>query len=351
MTVGEKRVLVLFNQLEEKDAYGALRSFDPSSLNFTPSYDIHVATEQEEYDAVVEALKSEGFEASCANLKDDPARLHKLVAEDSPNVVFNLVELFNEDLSYEGCVAAFFDLYEVPYTGSPPFCLFLCRRKGFTKKILLQSGIKTPRFRILEEPVIEPNHGLYYPLIVKPSLQDGSTGVEADSVVYDYSQLLRRLDRIFAEFKSPVLVEEFILGKELHVSILGNNPPRVLPLEEFNFSELQEDHPPLITYDIKWNPLSPAYHKVHSFCPAEVDARTEELVREQALRAYEATFCRDYARIDVRLGRDGTPYILEVNPNPDLTEGVSFMESAEEAGLSFSETLRQIVMFALDRAQ
>jgi D-alanine-D-alanine ligase len=351
MVLEKKTVLVLFNQLEEKDAYGVLRSFDPSSLNFTPSYDIHVATEQEEYDAVVAALNSEGFQASCANLKDDPSRLHRLVVEDSPDVVFNMVELFHDDLNYEGSVAGFFDLFEVPYTGSPPFCLFLCRRKGFTKKVLLQSGVATPRFRFLEDPVIEPNHGLYYPLIVKPSLQDGSTGVEAASVVYDYSQLLRRLDRLYAEFSGSVLVEEFMLGKELHVSILGNDPPQVLPVEEFNFSELHEDHPPLITYDIKWNPLSPAYHKVHSFCPAEIDAKTEELVREQALRAYEATFCRDYARIDVRLGRDGTPYVLEVNPNPDLTEGVSFMESAEEAGLSFSETLRRIVMFALDREE
>ena len=138
-------------------------------------------------------------------------------------------------------------------------------------------------------------------------------------------------------------------GKELHVSILGNNPPQVLPIEEYDFSDLSEDHPPLITYDIKWNPLAPAYHNVYSFCPADIDTKTEELVKEQALRAYTATCCRDYARIDMRLGRDGRPYVLEVNPNPDLTEGVSFMESAEEAGLSFSETLRRIVSFALER--
>lgn len=349
MESDKKSVLVLFNQLEEKDAYAALRAFDPSSLNFEPNYNIHVATEQEEYDAIVNALNGEGFEASCINLKDDHEKLLELIAEDPPDVVFNLVELFNNDLNHEGCVAGFYDLFLVPYTGAPPFCLFMCSRKAFTKKVLLQSGVATPRFRHLEEPVIEPSHGLRYPLIVKPSRQDGSTGVEVASVVHDYSQLLRRLDRIFAEFKASVLVEEFMQGKELHVSILGNNPPQVLPIEEYDFSDLSDDHPPLITYDIKWNPLAPAYHNVYSFCPADIDAGTEELVKEQALRAYTVTCCRDYARIDVRLGRDGRPYVLEVNPNPDLTEGVSFMESAEQAGLSFSETLRRIVSFALER--
>jgi D-alanine-D-alanine ligase len=348
--IEKSRVLVLFNQLEEKDAYSVLRGYDPASLNFKPNYNIHVATEQEEYDAVVSALNAEGFEASCINLKDDHKKLNRLIVEDPPDVVFNLVELFNADQGLEGCVAGFFDLFEVPYTGAPPFCLFLCRQKALTKKILLQNGVATAPFRYLEEPVIEPSHGLHYPLIVKPSLEDGSTGVEAASVVYDYSQLLHRIDRLYAEFDSPVLVEEFLEGKELHVSVLGNDPPKVLPIEEFCFEDLDKSHPPLITYDIKWNPLSPAYHNVHTFCPADIDEETEELVTELALKAYAVTFCRDYARIDVRLGRDGKPYVLEVNPNPDLTEGVSFMESAEEAGLTFSKTLRKIVKYALKRA-
>ena len=105
----------------------------------------------------------------------------------------------------------------------------------------------------------------------------------------------------------------------------------------------------MITYDIKWNPLVLPYHRVHSLCPARIDKKTEKRVMEHALRAYTATYCRDYARIDLRLGNDGVPYILEVNPNPDLTEGVSFMESAEKAGISFSETLRRLVTFALER--
>jgi D-alanine-D-alanine ligase len=349
MTEKNKSVLVLFNHLEEKDEYLALRSIDPKSLDFTPQYNIHVATAQEEYDAIVKALLAVGFNAWCINIKDDFSKLHQLITLNPPNVIFNLVEFFNNNLNNEGAVAGLFDLFRVRYTGSPPFCLSLCRRKGLTKQVLLESRVATPRFRILNDPVIESSHGLQYPLIVKPSRQDGSAGVHADSVVYDYDQLLKKLAKVHSEFKCPILVEEFIEGKELHVSVLGNSPPEALPIEEFNFSELPDTHPPLITYDIKWNPLSLAYHKVHSFCPAAIDSKTEKLVKEQVLKAFAATCCRDYARIDVRLAKDGVPYILEVNPNPDLTEGVSFMESAEKAGLSFSETLRRIVGFALER--
>jgi D-alanine-D-alanine ligase len=345
----KKSVLVLFNHLEENDEYLALRNIDPESLDFTPEYTIHVATAQEEYDSIVNALHAEGFDARCINLKDDFSMLYQLIAQDPPDVVFNLVEFFHNDLNNEGSVAGFFELFGVRYTGAPPFCLSLCRRKGLTKQILLQSGVATPRFHNLKNPNIKRDHGLTYPLIVKPSRQDGSAGVDVHSVVYNYEQLQQQVDHAFAEFKCTILVEEFIEGRELHVSVLGNDPPRALPIIDYNFSELPEDHPHLITYDIKWNPLSPAYHKVHSVCPAKLDPEIEKRVQEQALRAYMVTNCRDYARVDIRLGKDNVPYVLEVNPNPDLTEGVSFMDSAENAGLGFSETLGKIVNFALSR--
>jgi D-alanine-D-alanine ligase len=123
----------------------------------------------------------------------------------------------------------------------------------------------------------------------------------------------------------------------------------VLPIIEFDFSSLPEEHPAIITYNVKWNPLDLAYHRVHDVCPAPLSKRVEAKVRKLALNAYEVSGCRDYARIDMRLTESQVPYVLEVNPNPDLTEGVSFMKSAERAGLSFSQTLRKIVDFALAR--
>jgi D-alanine-D-alanine ligase len=350
LSAGQKRVAVVYNHVGE-DEYEHIRSIDPASLDFIPAYPIHVATVQEEYHAIVRALRAEGFLAREVNLEDNLRRLLNLGSRTRPDVVFNLTEQFRDDPTLESAVAGLLELFGVPYTGASAFCLALCARKGMTKRVLLQNGIPTPHFRLLRQPGIERGHGLRYPLIVKPARQDASRGVEIGSVVRDHTQLLRQLDRVFDAFRAPILVEEFIEGKEFHVSVFGNNPPEALPIVEFDFSDLARDHPSVITYDVKWNPLSVAYHKVHSLCPARIGRRVESSVKAQALAAFAATSCRDYARIDMRLSEDGTPYVLEVNPNPDLTEGVSFMESAEAAGLGFSETLRRIVQFALARGQ
>ncbi|MDR1727644.1 MAG: D-alanine--D-alanine ligase [Acidobacteriota bacterium] len=344
-----KKVLVLFNNLEEADEYLALRDIDPSTLDFEPKYRIAVATAQEEYDAIVDALRAEGFDAEGVNLKDDFDLLGRLLTQEPPDVVFNLVEFFHNDLNHEGAVAGMYDLAGVPYTGATPFCLSLCRRKDLTKRIFLQSGVPTPRFLTVKGGDVPPGHGLDYPLIVKPSRGDGSAGVEPHTVVYDYAQLKKRLAQAGEEFQCSMLVEEFLAGRELHISVFGDNPPEALPIIDFNFSELPAGHPPLLTYDIKWNPLAPAYHKVHSICPAVLPPEVERRAKELAVRAYQATCCRDYARIDLRLGADDVPYVLEVNPNPDLTAGVSFMDSAEQAGYGFSEMLKKIVGFALER--
>jgi len=345
-----ENVLVLFNNLDETDEYLALRDIDPATLGFEPRYRIAVATAQEEYDAIVEALRAEGFAAEGVNLKDDFELLGRLLTRNPPDVVFNLVEFFHNDLNHEGAVAGLYDLAGVPYTGATPFCLSLCRRKDLAKQVFLRSGIPTPRFAVVDGAEIPPDHGLDYPLIVKPSRGDGSAGVEPCTVVRDYAQLKKRLKRAAGEFQCSMLVEEFLEGRELHISVYGNNPPEALPVIDFNFSELPEDHPPLLTYDIKWNPLAPAYHKVHSICPAALPPEIERQAKELAVRAYRATCCRDYARIDLRLGKDDAPYVLEVNPNPDLTAGVSFMDSAEQAGYSFSGMLKKIVALALERA-
>jgi len=343
-------VAVIYNHVGE-DHFEKFREVDPASLEFTPVYPLNVATVMEEYHAIARGLGNEGYQARLFNIEDDLARLQRFLSETPPDVIFNLVEIFRGNPRLESAITALFDLYEIPYTGSAPFALEVCQRKALTKLILLKQEIATPDYRLLRIPKIPRRHGLHYPLIVKPAREDASLGVEAESVVYDYDQLISRIRKVFESFEPPILVEEYIAGKELHVSILGNQPPQALPIIEFDFSSLPEDHPAIITYGVKWNPLDLAYHRVHSICPATLSKKVEGKVREQALRAYQATYCRDYARIDVRLTESRVPFVLEVNPNPDLTESVSFMQSAERAGLTFSETLGRIVEFALARAK
>jgi len=342
------KVVVLFNHVGD-DEYEEMKKIDPSSLDFKPEYDIHVSTVNEEYKAVAKALRKENFTVRAYNLQEDIKRLDHLLSRNPPDVVFNLVEFFNDDSRLEALVAGMYELYGMAYTGASPFVLTICQRKGLAKQILMANGVPTPRFQVLMKPVIRKRHGLRYPLIVKPAREDASIGVTRESVVYDYSGLRKRLDEVFSEFQPPILVEEFIEGRELHVSVLGNDPAVVLPPIEFDFSELPPDHPHLISYDVKWNPLDESYHKVHTACPAKLTRRQLKRVEKIALDAYRTLWCRDYARLDLRLGKDNQVYVLEVNPNPDLTESVSFMESAEKAGLSFSQTLAKIVEFALHR--
>jgi len=350
MAEAKTSVVVLVNHVGE-DEYEQMRQVDPETLGFKPEYDIHVSTVQEEYVAVVKALRKEGFRARLVNLEENLRKLQTLLSRNPPNVIFNLVEHFRDSSVLESAVAGLFELHGIAYTGGGPFSLALCQRKGLIKQVLFANGVPTPRFRIHATPEIPRRHGLHYPLIVKPAREDASSGVDRNSVVHDYEQLKTKLEHVFTEYSPPILVEEFIEGTELHVSILGNNPPIVLPMIEFDFSELPEGHPRLISYDAKWNPLDEIYHRVHSVCPARIPKRAHKKVSEVAIKAYQIAGCRDYARLDIRLDKNNHPFVLEVNQNPDLTEGVSLMESAEQGGYSFSTTLKMIVEFALARKQ
>jgi len=341
-------VAVVYNHPGE-DIYEKIREVDADSLGFEPEYDINVATVTEEYEAIAKALQKQGYKVTLLNIKDDIQVLIDLIRNDPHDVIFNLIEFYRDDPNLEYLIAGLFALYGVRYTGARPFTLALCQRKGMTKQLLLANNVPTPRYKLLTEPKLPGRHGLHYPMIVKPSREDASSGVEKGSVVYNFDHLNERIKKTFEEYNSPVLVEEFIEGRELHVSVLGNDPPEVLPIIEFDFSELPSDYPSIISYDAKWNPLEESFHRVHSICPANLSKRIEKKVKSAVLKAYKITGCTDYARLDLRLTNDNKVFVLEVNPNPDLTEGVSFMESAEQYGLSFGETLEKIVGFALRR--
>lgn len=341
-------VAVIYNDSGE-DFYEKIKDVDPNSLGFKPEYDINVATVAEEYEAIANALREEGYDVDLVNINEDIQILIDLLKNNPPDVAFNLIEFYRDDPALEHLVAGLYALYGVKFTGAGPFTLALCQRKGMTKQLLLANNVPTPRYKLLSEPKMPGRHGLRYPLIIKPAREDASSGVEKGSVVYNFEQLKERVKKTFEEYDPPILVEEFIEGREFHVSVLGNDPPEVLPIIEFDFSELPEDHPKIISYDAKWNPLEESFHRVHAICPAKLTKRLEKKVKSAVLEAYKITECYDYARLDLRITEDNKVFVLEVNPNPDLTEGVSYMDSAEHYGLSFGETLAKIVECALSR--
>jgi D-alanine-D-alanine ligase len=311
-----------------------------------------VATVREEINALVKALQETGFDARPVNIKDDFSRLLASLTSPRPDVVFNLVEYFNDDPRQEDRVAALYDLLRIPYTGSGPLTRAMCQRKGLTKRILKSYRIPIPRYIMVhDEPVPADLDGLEFPLIVKPAWEDASAGVDEQAVVENRERLEERVAKTAAEYRQPVLVEEFIEGRELGVSILGNQTPRVLPPEEADFSKLPPNYRGILSFESKWDPLHEAFHLGELICPAPLTRPLQEKLDSIALRTYQIMGCRDYARIDMRLDQRNRLFVLEVNPNPDLTEGVGLMASARAAGLSFPETLRLIVEEALERGQ
>lgn len=352
------RVLVLWNQTEE-DVYEVWKEQGPQALEWNPEYTAsEVGTVGEEMDALLTALRAEGVEVHCINVEDNIDKLIAALRLYEPDAVFNLVEFFYDDQNLEPNVAALYELFDVPYTGSTPHCLAACQRKVRTKLLLEDAGLPTSPYCVVEkEPVPDPEElELSYPLIVKPALEDASGGIEPESVVHDYESLVERVRYLLTEFEQPALVEEYVEGREIHAAIIGNKNPEVLPLFEMEFddSDIFEDdeewRPQIISYSAKWDPHSKSFYTMDAVVPPrDLPPEVEARIKDVALKAYRVMGCRDYARVDMRVEEDGTPYILEVNPNPDLADDSAFIMCAKASGRTYGQTLREIAMMAANR--
>ncbi|MDE3059213.1 MAG: ATP-grasp domain-containing protein, partial [Bacteroidota bacterium] len=228
--------------------------------------------------------------------------------------------------------------------------LGLCLNKARVKEILSYYGIPTPRSVLIRKlPLENGEHHLDFPLIVKPSFEDASLGIDNKSVVYSWNELEQRVKFVLEEFNQPCLVEEYIEGREINVAILGNAEPAALPLSEIDFSSLPEGYPHIVSYNSKWIKGSIEFDCTIPVCPAPLEKITEKKVKEFALRAYKILGLRDYARVDIRLDRNGKPFVIEVNPNPDLSDDAGFARSGSVAGMDYHTLVQKIVEIALER--
>lgn len=351
-------VLILWNQVEE-DVYEHWRAQGQRPLPWDPERQVpDVGTVAEEMDRIVEAVRAAAAQVHVVNVEDDLDRLLAAVRLHRPDVVLNLVEYFADDSGLEAAVAGLFDLLGVAYTGNPPLVLSLCQNKHRTKLLLEAAGLPTAPYFLVESEPVPTDHGLTFPLIVKPALEDASGGIEAASVVLDQAALEARVRHVLTEFEMPALVEEYVDGREIHAAVLGNSPPEVLPLFEMEFDDSEfnpedEWRPQIISFGAKWDPHSPDFYSMDSVCPAqELEPEMEAYIREVALQAYRVVGCRDYARIDMRVDEEeGEVYILEVNPNPDLADGAAYMQCATASGRTFEQTIAEIIGMAWERAR
>jgi D-alanine-D-alanine ligase len=299
---------------------------------------------------LVEAgLLAGGFEVRKLAVSHDPKALIDGVSRFRPDAVFNLFEGTGDDGSNETYAAGLLQWMRVPFTGCPPETLNLARNKPLTKHLLRSTGIPTARFLVLENDDVS-ECTLQWPVIVKPALQDASVGLDQGSVVTDSQQLQRRVATLLQRFGQPVLVEEFIPGRELNVALVELPELTVLPVSEILFVEPKPGFWPIVTYDAKWRPQSEDYIATPAKYPAEMTPRLAKRLREIAKKTFRLTGCRDYARVDFRVKPSGRPYVLEVNPNPDFSPDAGLSAAFQAMGLSHGEFAVQMVHNAMARA-
>lgn len=285
---------------------------------------------------------------------DDAGELCNFLSRRRPELIFNCCEAFAGHAALEMNVVALFELFGIPHTGSSALTLGLALQKPLAKALLGAHGVATPA-HILVEPGRNPAAALElsFPLIVKPAAEDASIGIDDRSVVNDAVALDERVRFVWREFRQAALVEAFISGREFNVSLLATSDTEfaTLPISEIVFDGLAPGRPPILGYEAKWNTRA-TYNQVEAArCPADLDSLTAERIRQVALKAARTLGLRDYGRVDLRLrDNDQEVFVLELNPNPDLSEECEFLRAARASGLSNTDTVCEIVARAVERS-
>ena len=297
--------------------------------------------------AVQWSLLELGHSVVCLPLNIPLESVRRKLGRLRADLVFNLFEGFCGFPSTEPDIPAILSEIGLPYTGCPPDALKLALHKANSKTALKNGGIFTPDFQLLGTVNLSAFR-LHYPCIVKPNCEDGSHGMNENSVVNNFPALEKQLTRIVRLYNGDeILVEEFINGREFNATVVGNTEIRALAVSEIAYS-LSPKLPRILTYDSKWNPESAYYRGTPVVCPADIDEEQKQLITGVAEKAFVLTGCRGYARIDMRLDGEGRLNVIEVNPNPDISPDSGAVVQAKAAGLTYTGFIEKIVSLALE---
>jgi D-alanine-D-alanine ligase len=306
-----------------------------------------------EYDPVVpqvaRTLRRLGHRVSVLGVHGDVKRLISGLSRRRPDLVFNLMEMFGDNVFGDIPVTGLLDLLGMRYTGSGPGELYLSQDKGLTKKLLAFEEILYPRFAVFSrEAAFETGGNLRMPLFVKPLRSDAYLGIGGKSLVHDAVALMERVTAIRRELNDSALAEEYIEGREFYVGVLGNAQARALPPVEIDFTGFPEGVPKVMDSKAKWDERSKEYKGTRSVVaslPDELRARLQKV----AVDAYRALRVRDYGRVDLRLTDTGDIYVLEVNASCYLERTSEFAMAAAAGGIDYPRAIERIVNLALER--
>jgi D-alanine-D-alanine ligase len=299
----------------------------------------------EAVESVHRALLELNFEVIQVPLVPPLERAERKLKNINTDLAFNLFEGFCGSPETEMLVPKILSEMGIPCTGCWASALKLGLDKAKMKVLLKAGGIRTPDFQLLNPETINWFR-LNYPCIVKPRCEDASHGLSSESVVNDFSSLERQIGLVSNRYSGGAMVEEFIDGREFNATILGNYECRVLPVSEIIYV-LPSGMPRILTFGAKWEPDSPYFEGTKTICPAEVADEERERIAETAVAAFRILGGQGYARVDMRIDREGQVNVIEVNPNPDISPGSGAVRQVEAAGMTYVQFIEKIVQLAL----
>jgi D-alanine-D-alanine ligase len=338
--MGKLKIVMLYDRVlvdESEEQAGA----DKSPV-------VRTLDKKEVEDEVAEVVAKLGHEPVMYELDGTQKSLLGL-AKVECDLVFNLAESFADDDTADFKIAAFLELLGKKYTGTGTHGLMLAQDKAVAKKIFAFHGIHTPTFAKSYRGRLDFSHDLQFPVIVKPAREDGSIGIEFGAVVNSIRELMERMDWLHANFDSPVLIEEYIDGREMYVGIIGNDKAEALPIVELDLSKLPDGTPRIAAAEVKWGKGTKAYKDTKSAIATDLSEEIVQTLQQTAVAAYQALELRDYGRVDMRLQPDGRVHVIEVNPNPWLSSRAEFAMAARKSGRTYPQLIEEIIELATAR--
>ncbi len=304
-----------------------------------------IAAWRMEFD-LVRAMRARGHEVTCVEPKGEVDPIRDAVERGNPHVVFNMLEEFHGFVEFEPNVPALLELLQAPYTGCNPRGLAIARDKALTKTILAREGIAVPGFAVFPRGRRFRAPPLAYPLLVKSLTEEASAGLSAGSLVRDEARLGERVAFVHESVRSDAIAEEYVEGREISVAVLGNRRPRAFPPRELDLSGLPPRAPRFATARVKWDPAYQRRHAIRSRA-ARLPAAAARRLGRLGIRVYESLGLSGYARIDLRLRADGEAFVLEANPNPDLSRADDFARAALAGGVPYEDLVDRILRLGI----
>jgi D-alanine-D-alanine ligase len=300
-----------------------------------------------EYD-VVSTLQNMGHSVTCLDVRSELGPIGKAIESLRPHVVFNMLEEFHGFVAFDSHVVSYLELLKVPYTGCNPRGLILGRDKALTKKILSYHRIHAPGFAVFPKGRrIRLGRKLRFPLFVKSLTEEASTGISQASIVHTEEQLQKRVEFVHESVRSDAIAEEYVEGRELNLGVLGNRRVETFPVWELVMSGLPEGTPKIATQKVKFDLDYQDKYEIRTERARDLPDGVAERMARTGRRVYRLLGLSGYARLDFRLRDDGTFFLLEANPNPDLSLDEDFALAAEASGSDYPTLVRRIVSLGM----